>query len=100
MDRNNDVIVIGAGAAGMAAAVRAGERGRRVLLLEKADRPGRKIHASGNGRCNLMNSDAPRYFGDTAFAEEVLRICGKDVLAAFFRRYGLLLAEESEGRCP
>ena len=98
MDRNNDVIVIGAGAAGMAAAVRAGERGRRVLLLEKADRPGRKIHASGNGRCNLMNSGAPRYFGDTAFAEEVLRLCGKDVLAAFFRRYGLLLAEESEGR--
>lgn len=98
MDRNTDVIVIGAGAAGMAAAIRAGERGKHVLLLEKADRPGRKIHASGNGRCNLMNSGAPRYFGDAAFADEVLRQCGKDNLTLFFNRYGLLLAEETEGR--
>ena len=73
MDRSTDIIVIGAGAAGMAAAVRAGERGRHVLLLEKADRPGRKIYASGNGRCNLMNSGKPRYFGDSAFAADVLR---------------------------
>lgn len=98
MDRNTDVIIIGAGAAGMAAAIRAGERGRRVLLLEKADRAGRKISASGNGRCNLMNSGTPRYFGDPAFAAEVLRHCTKEDLAAFFRRYGLMLTEESEGR--
>lgn len=98
MDRNTDIIIIGAGAAGMAAAIRAGERGRHVMLLEKADRPGRKVLASGNGRCNLMNSSAPRYYGDPDFANEVLRQCGKDDLAAFFRRYGLLLAEETEGR--
>ena len=98
MDRNTDVIIIGAGAAGMAAAIAAGERGRQVLLLEKADRPGRKIHASGNGRCNLMNSGLLRYFGDPAFAAEVLRPYGKDKLSAFFHRYGLLLAEENEGR--
>ena len=98
LDRSTDIIVIGAGAAGMAAAVRAGERGRHVLLLEKADRPGRKIYASGNGRCNLMNSGKPRYFGDSAFAADVLRKCGKEDITSFFRRYGLLLAEESEGR--
>ena len=45
-----DLIVAGAGASGMIAAVRAAERGRKVLLTEKSDRPGRKILASGNGR--------------------------------------------------
>ena len=49
------LIIIGAGAAGLAAAVKAAEKGLKVLLLEKSDRPGRKILASGNGRCNLMN---------------------------------------------
>ena len=54
MDQKHDVIVIGGGAAGMIAAISAAERRRNVLLIEKADRPGRKILASGNGRCNLM----------------------------------------------
>ena len=93
-----DVIVIGAGAAGMAASITAAERGKRVLLLEKADRPGRKILASGNGRCNMMNSGNLRYYGDPRFAENVLRQCPVDDIAAFFNRYGLMLREEDEGR--
>ena len=98
LDRNTDVIIIGAGASGMTAAVRAAERGKRVLLIEKADRPGRKIYASGNGRCNMMNSGDLRYFGDVSFAEKILQHCTRDDLSAFFRRYGLLFAEENEGR--
>lgn len=93
-----DVIVIGGGAAGMTAAVSAAERHRNVLLLEKADRPGRKILASGNGRCNLMNSGKPRYYGDPEFARKVLSACTQKDLADFFRRCGLFLTEESEGR--
>jgi predicted Rossmann fold flavoprotein len=50
-----DVIVVGAGAAGLMCALRAGQRGRRVLLLEHADRPGKKILISGGGRCNFTN---------------------------------------------
>ena len=50
------VVVIGAGAAGMMAAGRAAESGAKVLLLEKMERPGQKILISGNGRCNLSNS--------------------------------------------
>ena len=50
-----DVIVLGAGAAGMFCAFEAGRRGRRVLLLDHGERPGRKILISGGGRCNFTN---------------------------------------------
>ena len=50
-----DVVVIGAGAAGLMAAIEAGRRGRRGLVLERADRPGKKILISGGGRCNFTN---------------------------------------------
>ena len=58
MDRHYDVIVLGAGAAGLMCAARAGQRGRRVLVLEKAVSPGRKILISGGGRCNFTNLGA------------------------------------------
>jgi len=50
-----DVIVLGAGAAGLMCALIAGARGRRVLVLEKANRAGKKILMSGGGRCNFTN---------------------------------------------
>lgn len=50
-----DVLILGAGAAGLMCAIAAGRRGRRVLLLEHADRPGKKILISGGGRCNFTN---------------------------------------------
>ncbi len=50
-----DVIVIGAGAAGLFCAIEAGKRGRRVLVLEHAERVGKKIGISGGGRCNFTN---------------------------------------------
>ncbi len=50
-----DVIILGAGAAGLMAALLAGRRGRRVLLIDHADEPGRKILISGGGRCNFTN---------------------------------------------
>jgi predicted Rossmann fold flavoprotein len=51
-----DVIVIGAGAAGLLCAIEAGKRGRKVLLIEHADRVGKKIAISGGGRCNFTNT--------------------------------------------
>jgi len=65
-----DVIVLGAGAAGMFCAIEAGKRGRRVLVLDHAKAPGEKIRISGGGRCNFTNlhiaperflSDNPRF---------------------------------------
>lgn len=50
-----DVIILGAGAAGLMAALVAGRRGRRVLLIDHADEPGKKILISGGGRCNFTN---------------------------------------------
>ena len=50
-----DVVVLGAGAAGMMAAIEAGRRGRRVLVVEQAAAPGEKIRISGGGRCNFTN---------------------------------------------
>ncbi|MCB2136426.1 MAG: NAD(P)/FAD-dependent oxidoreductase [Rhodobacteraceae bacterium] len=54
-----DVIIIGAGAAGMICAVEAGRRGRRVLVIDHATAPGEKIRISGGGRCNFTNLMAP-----------------------------------------
>src|SRR3546814_6694516 len=50
-----DAIVLGAGAAGLMCAAVAGQRGRRVLLLDHADQVGKKILISGGGRCNFTN---------------------------------------------
>jgi predicted Rossmann fold flavoprotein len=55
MTREFDAIVLGAGAAGLMCAIEAGKRGRRVVVLERADRVGKKILISGGGRCNFTN---------------------------------------------
>jgi hypothetical protein len=58
-----DVLILGAGAAGLMCAIQAGRRGRRVLVLERAESPGKKILISGGGRCNFTNRNtAPENF--------------------------------------
>src|SRR6476659_9716957 len=56
--RDYDAIIIGAGAAGMFCAALAGQRGRRLLLIDHSPEPGRKILISGGGRCNFTNIGA------------------------------------------
>lgn len=53
-----DVVVLGGGAAGLMCAIRAGQRGRKVLLLDHAEKVGKKILISGGGRCNFTNLEA------------------------------------------
>src|SRR5210317_1963314 len=55
MNFNYDVVIIGAGAAGMMCAIEAGKRGRKVVLLDHAKKIGEKIRISGGGRCNFTN---------------------------------------------
>ena len=81
----HDVLIIGAGAAGLMCAIRAGQRGRRVLLLDHAEAPGKKILISGGGRCNFTNRDIrPERFlsANPAFARSALaRYTARDFLA-------------------
>ena len=93
-----DVGIIGGGASGIAAAIAAGRRGERVTLLESMEQIGKKLLATGNGRCNLLNSVSPVYYGDPEFAA---RVMGKDPvgeLTAFWRSLGLYLRYDREGR--
>ena len=80
-----DAIVLGAGAAGLMCAAVAGQRGRRIVLIDHADQPGKKILISGGGRCNFTNIDtAPdRYLSENPhFAKSALsRYTAQDFLA-------------------
>lgn len=99
-----DLIVLGGGAAGMAAAISAARalRGKAgVLLLEHGSRVGKKLLATGNGRCNLTNlgSLSGHYHGGGAsFAQTVLARFPSRKIVTFFESLGLLCREEREGR--
>ncbi|HRJ73857.1 MAG TPA: NAD(P)/FAD-dependent oxidoreductase [Terrimicrobiaceae bacterium] len=96
-----DVIVIGAGAAGMMCALTAGRRGRRVALLEHNDRPGKKIGISGGGRCNFTNLHAsPENYlsGHPAFCRSALaRYTPQDFLA-LVEKHGIAWHEKKLGQ--
>ena len=80
-----DVVIIGAGGAGMMCAIEAGKRGRRVLLVDHAEKLGEKIRISGGGRCNFTNLDArPENFlsGNPDFCRSALaRYTPRDFIA-------------------
>jgi predicted Rossmann fold flavoprotein len=84
MQKAIDIIIIGAGASGMAAAITAARTNPQacILILEKKEAPGKKLLATGNGRCNITNSACKGY-------RETLR---------FFESTGLLIREEEAGR--
>lgn len=98
-----DVAVIGAGASGLVAAISAARRGRSVVILERMNRPGKKLLASGNGRCNLLNRDlTARHYNPEARAcvETVFRLFGRDAIAGFFGELGLTLRAEGDRFFP
>ena len=94
--------VIGGGASGMAAALAAAENeNAQVVLFERQARLGRKLQATGNGRCNLtnMNADARGYHGnDPAFAASALTSFNVEQTLKWFRQLGLFTVAESSGR--
>ncbi|MBY0393754.1 MAG: NAD(P)/FAD-dependent oxidoreductase [Novosphingobium sp.] len=101
MAPTHDVIVLGAGAAGLFCAGLAGQRGKRVALLDHADAPGKKILISGGGRCNFTNlHTAPdRYLSENPhFARSALsRYTPADFLA-LVERYGIAWHEKTLGQ--
>ena len=96
-----DVIVIGGGASGMMAALTAAENGRSVVLLERQSRVGRKLLATGNGRCNLTNYHVSpdHYHGeDSSFCAHALRAFDTGTTLQYFASLGLLTVSEDSGR--
>ena len=97
-----EVLVIGGGAAGMMAALTAAEdENNRVVLLERQQRVGRKLLATGNGRCNLTNlgADPSHYHGEQPdFVRPALRQLPPTETLALFRSFGLLTVTEESGR--
>lgn len=96
------VAIIGGGASGMLAALTAAEnRNRHVLLLEKQERVGRKLMATGNGRCNLTNTfaEVKNYHGeDAAFVSCAMEYFSPIETEEYFRSLGLLCSEQYGGR--
>ncbi len=92
------VAVIGAGAAGLVCACKAAGRGG-VLLLEGNDKPGRKLLATGNGRCNLtnLNISPDDYWGDPLL-EGFIKSWPSERVTGMFRELGLLTRADGEGR--
>src|SRR5690606_29423786 len=99
--RSFDVVVIGAGAAGMMCAATAGQRGRSVLLIDHAEAPGKKIRISGGGRCNFTNlHTAPQAFlsQNPKFAISALRRYRPADFLALVERYGIAWHEKTLGQ--
>jgi predicted flavoprotein YhiN len=97
------VVVIGAGAGGLLAAGRAAELGAQVTLLEKMERPGKKLLVSGNTRCNLSNSRSledfiPMYGENGKFLYSAFHRFFRDELVSLLKGYGVTIADEADGR--
>src|SRR5437016_6535584 len=98
-----DAVIAGAGAAGLMAAIRAAERGRRVLLLEKGKKPGVKILMSGGTRCNITHDCDARgivaAFGPNGkFLHSALAALGPRETVAFFNAEGVPTKVEETGK--
>ncbi|MGH9916816.1 MAG: NAD(P)/FAD-dependent oxidoreductase, partial [Pyrinomonadaceae bacterium] len=96
-----DVLIIGAGAAGMMCAVEAGKRGRSVLIVDHAKAPGDKIRISGGGRCNFTNLNAaPQNYisKNPHFCISALRRYTQRNFIALVDRYGIAWHEKTLGQ--
>jgi predicted Rossmann fold flavoprotein len=99
----NSIAIIGAGAAGMMAAITAASLGSRVTLYEMKARIGQKILATGNGKCNLSNMKMGAgefYSSNPAWVENILAKFSVADTTAFFNRLGVMIREKNGGLYP
>ena len=95
------VLIIGGGASGMMAALSARKEGAEVCILERQVRVGRKLLATGNGRCNLSNTKLTmkNYHGQNAvFAQTALQAFDTKKTLTFFQSLGLITTVEPSGK--
>src|SRR5277367_2351798 len=96
-----DVIILGGGAAGLMCAIEAGKRGRRVAVLEREERIGKKILISGGGRCNFTNLHCrPENFisANPHFCKSALARYTPDDFIALVRKHGIAYHEKKLGQ--
>lgn len=95
------IAIIGAGASGIAAAIRLADLCPEceIILTEKNERIGKKLLATGNGRCNITNTAVSKNSFDSSFAEYSLKKYGFDETKRFLASLGLYIKPDSEGRC-
>ncbi|MBD8037556.1 NAD(P)/FAD-dependent oxidoreductase [Solibacillus sp. A46] len=98
-----DVIVIGGGPSGLMAAIAAAEKNRKVLLLEKGSKLGKKLAISGGGRCNVTNRLSAEEIikhipGNGRFLYSPFTVYNNEDIIAFFEGLGVPLKEEDHGR--
>ncbi|MHB0996913.1 MAG: BaiN/RdsA family NAD(P)/FAD-dependent oxidoreductase [Elusimicrobiales bacterium] len=101
MSEKIDIVVIGAGASGLAAAVEASRAGASVLVLEKNHVPGRKILSTGAGKCNFSNASVkPGNYhpASPAFLKKTFSALPPAAVPAFFEGLGLLWTEGEDGK--
>ncbi len=101
MTTRYDVIILGAGGAGLISAATAGQRGKSVLVIDHADEPGKKILISGGGRCNFTNINAvpERYISaNPHFAKSALGRYTPSDFIALVDRYGIAWHEKTLGQ--
>jgi predicted Rossmann fold flavoprotein len=101
LDHAFDALIVGAGAAGLLCAVEAGKRGRRVAVIEHADRAGKKILISGGGRCNFTNVDCrPEHFlsANPHFAKSALARYTPADFIALVEKHGIPYHEKAQGQ--
>ncbi|EOB3676571.1 NAD(P)/FAD-dependent oxidoreductase [Vibrio vulnificus] len=101
MSNKFDVVVIGAGAAGLMCAAEAGRRGRKVLVLDHAKKPGRKILISGGGRCNFTNNEvsAKNYLcRNPHFVKSALSQYSNWDFISMIYKYGIEFEERDHGQ--
>ncbi len=94
-----DLITVGGGASGLAAAVEAGRAGMSVAVLERLPRVGKKLLVTGNGRCNISNINFAKHaYHNAGFARHVLTEFDLDSTVKFFCSLGLPLTDDGAGR--
>src|SRR3954467_9741968 len=103
MSLGYDIAIVGAGAAGLIAAIRAGELGRRVVLLEKNRKPGVKILMSGGTRCNITHATDNRgiveaYGTPGRFLHSALAALSVEDTVALFEAEGVTTKVEETGK--
>ncbi|MFQ5469791.1 MAG: NAD(P)/FAD-dependent oxidoreductase [Gammaproteobacteria bacterium] len=99
--KSYDVIIVGAGAAGLMCAMEAGKRKRSVLILDHANKPGKKILMSGGGRCNFTNYDVtPEKFisHNPRFCVSALSRYSQWDFIALVEKYGIAYHEKTQGQ--